>query len=111
MAAIKAFVGLAFAVVIALLGITLWKVVERPADDQLARQLAAIEAKVEAATAAVAEVRKSATASGVAQSLSAIDAKIEKTNAAVADCAAAFCTSAIAALVFSILASMAEVQK
>jgi outer membrane protein OmpA-like peptidoglycan-associated protein len=75
--------GAALVVVIALAGVTLWKVAQ-PNDD-VAKQLAAINDKIDTTQAALAKVQTATTAVEINDKLGQLAAKIEKTNAALAE--------------------------
>jgi outer membrane protein OmpA-like peptidoglycan-associated protein len=75
--------GAAFVVVIALAGVTLWRVT-RP-NDEVAKQLAAINDKIDATDAALAKVQKATSPVEINDKLGQLAAKLEKTNAALAE--------------------------
>jgi outer membrane protein OmpA-like peptidoglycan-associated protein/cob(I)alamin adenosyltransferase len=74
--------GAAFVVVIALVGATLWKVAKP--NDEVARHLAALDSKLDAANAALEKVQTSTATAGIDEKLAQLSAKIDKTNAALA---------------------------
>lgn len=75
--------GAAFVVVIVLAGVTLWKVAKP--NDGVAKQLAAINDKIDVTDAALAKVQTATTAIEISDKLRQLAAKIEKTNAALAE--------------------------
>ena len=80
------WVGAAFVVVIAITGVTLWKVAAPEQD--VAGQLAALNDKVDATNAALAKVQaatKTDTGSAIGDKLAQLDVKMDKASAALAE--------------------------
>ena len=77
----SAWLGVGLVVVIAMLGITLWKVTR----NDPAKQIAALQAKVEATEAALTKIRDVVATGDIRQRLGELNTKIEKTNAALTE--------------------------
>jgi outer membrane protein OmpA-like peptidoglycan-associated protein/TolA-binding protein len=75
------WLGAGLVIVIALLGITLWKVTQ----NDPAKQIAALNAKVEATENALAKIQEVVASREIRQHLGELNSKIEKTNAALAE--------------------------
>jgi len=75
------WLGAGLVVVIALLGVTLWKVTKNDSG----KQIAALNAKIEATEAAVAKIGNVVATSDIRKHLGELSAKIEKTNAGLAE--------------------------
>ncbi len=75
------WLGAGLVIVIALLGVTLWKVTR----NDPARQIAALSAKVEATEAALTKIQDVVASREIRQHLGELNTKIEKTNAALAE--------------------------
>jgi len=75
------WLGAGLVVVIALLGVTLWKVTKNDSG----KQIAALNAKIEATEAAVAKIGDVVATSDIRKHLGELSAKIEKTNAGLAE--------------------------
>jgi len=87
-AAIKALLVGAFIVVIGLTGATLWKVAKL--NDELAKQVAALDSRVAATNATLGKVQSAVSAgSGVEEKLAKLNTEVGKTNAALAKVQAA----------------------
>ena len=77
----SAWLGAGLVVVIAMLGITLWKVTK----NNPAKQIAALQSKVEATEAALAKIQDVVATGEIRQRLGELNTKIEKTNAALTE--------------------------
>lgn len=77
------WVGAAFVVVIAITGVTLWKVAAP--NDNIAGQLAALNSKIDATNAVLAKIQAASASTAINDKLSALDSQIAKTNAALAE--------------------------
>jgi outer membrane protein OmpA-like peptidoglycan-associated protein len=75
------WLGAGLVIVIALLGITLWKVTQ----NDPAKQIAALNAKVEATENTLAKIQEVVASREIRQQLGELGTKIEKTNAALAE--------------------------
>ena len=77
------WVGAAFVVVIAITGVTLWKVVAP--DENVAGQLAALNSKIDATNAALTNAQAAKPTAGIDEKLAQLDARMEKAGAALAE--------------------------
>jgi outer membrane protein OmpA-like peptidoglycan-associated protein len=75
------WLGAGLVIVIALLGITLWKVMQ----NDPAKQIAALNAKIETTENALAKIQEVVASREIRQHLGELNSKIEKTNAALAE--------------------------
>jgi len=77
----SSWLGAGLVIVIAMLGITLWKVVKNDS----AKQIAALQSKVEATEAALTKIQDVVATGEIRKHLGELNTKIEKTNAALTE--------------------------